>query len=226
MTSPPTPTALCRRAALLRGLMCASTLSPALVGRSTWAVPARASAAEPPPLASSAVATRSGLQFIDFRAGTGPQPRFGQLIRFNYVAYAPDPNAKPPLKLVDSTYDRRPYFTKHGNGLTCQGIEEALHTMKVGGRRRVVIPKELSYTGDKGPLPPSQDARDKLFDSVNSGTPIVFDLELVSVMDDLVDRGEYDDGDPDDLAKALRALSPPPPSPNPLVVPPSPPPLS
>jgi hypothetical protein len=42
-------------------------------------------------------------------------------------------------------------------------------------------------------MPPGAGARSKLFDAVTAGEPLVFDLELVSIMDDLLDRGDYDD---------------------------------
>jgi len=142
--------------------------------------------------------------YIDFRQGTGPTPRFGQILRFHYVGYAPD-TQKRTLSSIDSSYDRQSaYLVKHGNGFTCQGIEEALHTMRVGGRRRVVLPPALGFTADKGPMPPGASARTKLFDAVSSGQPLVFDLELVSIMDDLLDRGDYEDLDMDDLEMRLR----------------------
>jgi hypothetical protein len=146
-------------------------------------------AAEAPTMAG--YQTRSGLKYIDFREGVGESPRFGQLIRFHYVGYTIEGSR---LSAFDSSYERnKPYFTKHGNGLTCQGIEEALHTMAKGGRRRVVLPAPLGFTGDKGPLPPKADSRAQMFAAVSQGSPLVFDLELVGVMDDLLDRGYYND---------------------------------
>lgn len=143
------------------------------------------------PSPSSGFQTRSGLKYIDFRTGSGVEPRFGQLVKFHYVGYTLEGSS---LKVFDSSYDRKqPYFTKHGNGLTCQGIEEALHTMAVGGRRRIVLPPSLGFTGDKGPLPPSAGSRSQMFAAVSDGKDLVFDLELVSIADDLLDRGFYDD---------------------------------
>lgn len=174
--------------------------SPALCTRRVWltlggmaaiALPNPTSAASGP--ISDGVRTRSGLLYMDFKEGSGSTPRFGQLLRFHYVGYAPN-TQKRTLVSFDSSYDRRSaYLVKHGNGFTCQGIEEALHTMRVGGRRRVVLPPALGYTADKGPMPPGAGARSKLFDAVTAGEPLIFDLELVSIMDDLLDRGDYDD---------------------------------
>ncbi|EOD04444.1 hypothetical protein EMIHUDRAFT_60569, partial [Emiliania huxleyi CCMP1516] len=87
--------------------------------------------------------TASGLRYFDFAEGSGAPPRFGQLIRFHYVGYTATDDSLEPF---DSSYERRtPYFTKHGNGFTVQGLEEALHTMRPGGRRRVILPPKLSY---------------------------------------------------------------------------------
>eukprot|EP00965_Chrysotila_dentata_P229445 6197202-Pleurochrysis_carterae.AAC.2 len=92
--------------------------------------------------------------------------RYGQLLRFHYVGYTLN-KGQDGLQAFDSTYSRdTPYLIKHGNGFTCQGIEEALHSMHPGGRRRIVLPPNLGYTGDKGPMPPAARDRDQLFDNV------------------------------------------------------------
>ena len=177
-----TASSLTRRAALC--LFSAPVLLPS--------APSALSAALPPPDPASGVVTPSGLRYIDFRAGKGPSPRFGQLITFHYTGYVlTGGGSDAPLKMFDSSYERNAaYFTKHGNGFTCQGIEEALHSMGVGGLRRVVLPPALGFTADKGPLPPGPRQRDKLFNAVGNSQPIVYDLELVSVFDDLLDRGD------------------------------------
>ena len=178
--------------------------SPALLS-----APAALRAARPPDPASG-VATRSGLRYIDFREGAGQAPRYGQLIRFHYVGYALKDGGSS-IKMFDSSYERNaPYFTKHGNGYTCQGIEEALHTMRPGGRRRVVLPANLGFEiGDKGPLPPGPGQRDTLFDAVAERENLVYDLELLSVMDDLLDRGDYEDLDVDEAKVYMREQSTP-----------------
>lgn len=168
---------------------------PLLLGATSPLLPRALQAAQPaiPQDQRQVFRSPSGLRFVDFVEGSGPTPRYGQLIRFHYVAQAPDTTFGRLVKF-DSTYERKaPYLTKHGNGLTCEGIEEALHTMRAGGRRRVIVPSNLGYTSDKGPMPPNNDGRVGLFQRVTDGEPLVFDLELVSVMDDLVDRGDYDD---------------------------------
>ena len=151
------------------------------------------------PIFAPGITTSSGTRYYDLLEGSGPTPKWGQLIRFNFVTYYFDPSSGN-LEECDSTYQsREPYFTKHGNGFTAQAVEEALHTMKVGGRRRVVIPQSLGFTLDKGPIPPDKDSREKIFTASNDGKPIVMDLELLAMTEDMLDRGDYNDGDISDL---------------------------
>ena len=176
-----------------------AAVSPAIL------TPPQALLASEPPV-SSGVRTRSGVQFIDFRVGDGPTPRFGQLVRIHYVGYIPGERSGE-LESFDSSYERTtPYFTKHGNGYTCQGLEEAVHTMRVGGRRRVILPPALGYTGDKGPVPPSSGGRKRLYQAVAAQQPLIFDIELVSAIDDLVDRGDYDDLDEAEAAAVIQSV--------------------
>ena len=153
------------------------------------------------------VSTPSGLRYVDFAPGSGAPPRFGQLVRFHYVGYIASEDGES-LEAYDSSYERNtPYFTKHGNGYTCQGLEEALHTMRVGGRRRVILPPALSFTSDKGPLPPGPRQRETLFSAVEKQQPIIFDVELLSAVDDLLDRGDYDDLDFEEANRYARELA-------------------
>ena len=189
---------LSRRFAL-RLLSCAPLAAPPVL---------RALAAVPDQTPSEGFVTPSGLRFFDFREGEGPTPRWGQLIRLHYVGYTVSSTGGELVKF-DSTYERKePYLTKHGNGQTIRGLEEAMHGMQAGGRRRVIIPAgKLSYITDKGPVPPGPGARTKMYNAVNDQQPIVFDVELMSVMDDLLDRGDYDDGDVRDLVLDVREAS-------------------
>ena len=172
----PSSAVISRRAALL---LAAPLWAPAALRPSPAAAAARG------------VTAPSGVRYIDFKDGTGATPRFGQVVRFHYVGYVS--GEKGGLDAFDSSYDRnKPYLTKHGNGLTVQGLEEALHTMRVGGQRRVIVPAPLGYTADKGPLPPRSDQRNKLDNAIERGASLVFDLELISASDDLLDRGDYD----------------------------------
>ena len=154
-----------------------------------------------PPTPNKGFQTKSGLKYFDFVEGTtGKSPKYGQLVSFHYIGYY---RATPQSKLdvfdsVFSPASKESFLHKHGNGRVIRGIDEGLHTMKVGGKRRVIIPKNIGY--DKfgmGPVPTEPKDRrklGKLLDllEVDKGE-LLFDLELVLVADDENDQGYYED---------------------------------
>lgn len=144
--------------------------------------------------------TKSGLKFYDFETGSGPTPRYGQMISFNYMSYyRKSPNS--PLEMIDTTYvarGNRPFLQKHGNGRLIRGIEEGLHTMRVGGKRRIIVPPSLGFIDIAiGPLPVSPSQRKKLGNIIDlvqrESGELVYDLELVMIANDENDQGYYED---------------------------------
>ena len=147
--------------------------------------------------------TKSGLKYYDFNEGIiGATPRYGQLVSFQYTGYY-RATADSPLEVFDSVFssdrkNRQSFLHKHGNGRIVRGIDEALHTMKVGGKRRVVVPRSIGYTDfGTGPVPTEPSDRRKLekfleYLDADKGE-LVFDLELVMVADDENDQGYYED---------------------------------
>lgn len=183
------------------------------------------------PAFTNAYVTQSGLKFVDFEEGKGPRPKWGDIIRIQYVAYTISPDGNSLVK-EDSSYGRNRdegFFIHHGNGEMVLGLEEALHSMAVGGRRRAIIPPDLAYNDiDLGPVPPAAWTRRKFSQHLSNGDgTVVFDIELLSVAPDPDDRGYYDDLTPDDdelveladnaareYADKLRELGLPPPDPD------------
>ncbi len=149
-------------------------------------------------LPSVAFKTKSGLRYYDVRKGDGASPRWGQVAIIQYEGYV---RASPFSRLVlfDDTYSRRtPYLVKHGNGRVIRGLDEGLHSMRLGGLRRIVVPLELGYTKTGlGPIPPNALRRKVLVRELGKAEQqqgeIVYDVELVSVYDDEADLGYYDD---------------------------------
>lgn len=184
----PAPQPLARRQLLLQ-------VPAAMLALCTAARPGSAAAVD-----GGVVRDEAGFRYYDVRKGEGPQPRWGQLLTVNYAGYIVQSDGS--LRCFDSSFQRKePYFMKHGNGQTIKGLELALHSMGVGGRRRVVLSQEtLGFNlGALGPLPTSKLVREQLQDQINRmersgrGVDLVYDVELISAMDDALDRGLYDD---------------------------------
>jgi FKBP-type peptidyl-prolyl cis-trans isomerase len=143
--------------------------------------------------------TKSGLQYIDLVEGTGISPKYGNFVSISYKAYIKLPDIKGKTSKLDQFDADYAYLVKHGNGRTVPGLEEGIHTMKVGGKRRIIIPPKLGYvTGGLGPIPPGPYGRWKLNHLLDKmievkGGNLVFDVEIRSVIEDEADQGYYDD---------------------------------
>lgn len=137
---------------------------------------------------------KSGLQFIDLIEGSGPSPNYGQLCSIQYTAYLKLPNRPDKQR-----FDADTYLLKHGNGRLIAGLDEGLHTMKVGGQRRLIIPPKLGFVDDAlGPVPESPFDRMRLnqllADMVEQrGGNLIYDVQLLKVIDDEADQGYYND---------------------------------
>lgn len=204
------PRALSRRESLAVG--CAAACGVLLRSREARAADASEASgaatsagegAEPSANASqNGYLTRSGLKYIDFVEGQGERPRWGDYVRIQYVAYTVSPDGSA-LQKEDTSYGRREgagFLIHHGNGEMVLGLEEALHSMAVGGRRRAIVPADLAYNDiDLGPVPAATWRRRRFAQhlSESDGT-VVFDIELLAVERDPDNRGFYDDQVPDD----------------------------
>lgn len=126
--------------------------------------------------------TRSGMKFLDFSLGDGDKPGWGDLVVINYTMYL---FSSGEMEKIDSTYERNQTFLfRHGGGQVIRGLEEAVHDMKIGGKRRIILPENLGYSiPGLGPIPPSANGRKKLFsDEKNKAEHlVVFDIELMTI---------------------------------------------
>jgi len=113
--------------------------------------------------------TPSGLQYEDTKVGTGATPQKGQTCVMHYTGWLWENNAKG--KKFDSSVDRgTPFQFKLGQGQVIRGWDEGISTMKVGGKRTLVIPPDLAYGSrgvGNGLIPPN--------------STLVFEVELLDV---------------------------------------------
>jgi len=100
--------------------------------------------------------TTSGLQFEDDQVGSGATPRAGQTCVMHYTGWLWENDDKGAK--FDSSVDRgRPFSFKLGVGQVIRGWDEGVASMKVGGKRRLLIPADLGYgtRGAGGVIPPN-----------------------------------------------------------------------
>jgi peptidylprolyl isomerase len=101
---------------------------------------------------SDYTATASGLKYYDLQVGDGPTPTAGQTVTVDYTGWLTDGTK------FDSSIDRAQTFDfVLGAGNVIPGWDEGLSTMKVGGKRQLVIPPALAYgeQGAGGVIPPN-----------------------------------------------------------------------
>jgi peptidylprolyl isomerase len=117
-----------------------------------------------PGRAGAEVTMPSGLKYTDLVVGNGPSPRRGQTAVVHYTGTLTNGTK------FDSSVDRgQPYSFVMGTGPVIQGWHEGIASMKVGGKRHLVIPPALGY-GAQGRPP-----------SIPPNSVLVFDVELLDV---------------------------------------------
>jgi peptidylprolyl isomerase len=118
--------------------------------------------------AGSTVTTPSGLKITDTVVGTGASPKPGQICVMHYTGWLYQNGAKG--QKFDSSVDRgMPFEFPIGQRRVIAGWDEGVATMKVGGKRTLIIPPELGYgpRGAGGVIPPN--------------ATLIFDVELLGL---------------------------------------------
>ncbi len=118
--------------------------------------------------AQPVMTTASGLKIIDLHVGSGASPKPGQTCVMHYTGWLYVNGAKG--QKFDSSVDRgQPFEFKIGEHQVIAGWDEGVATMKVGGKRTLIIPPDLGYgaRGAGGVIPPN--------------ATLIFDVELLGV---------------------------------------------
>ena len=90
------------------------------------------------------ITTASGLKYIDEIVGTGASPKVSQNVKVHYTGWLENG------KKFDSSVDRgQPFEFVISVGQVIKGWDEGVSTMKVGGKRKLIIPSGLAY-GSRG----------------------------------------------------------------------------
>lgn len=110
------------------------------------------------------VKTASGLSYLDITPGTGASPTAGKQVKVHYTGTLENGTK------FDSSLDRNdPFVFTIGVGQVIPGWDEGVMSMKVGGKRKLIIPANLGYgaRGAGGVIPPN--------------ATLLFDVELLDV---------------------------------------------
>jgi len=108
--------------------------------------------------------TPSGLQYQDLVVGNGASPRMGQTVSVHYTGWLTNGTK------FDSSLDRgQPLEFPIGMGNVIKGWDEGVSSMRVGGRRKLVIPPNLAY----GANPPTP--------KIPPNSTLVFDVQLLGI---------------------------------------------
>jgi peptidylprolyl isomerase len=119
-------------------------------------------------VAGKAVTTPSGLQIVESKIGTGATPRPGQICVMHYTGWLYQGGVKG--QKFDSSVDRgTPFEFPIGKQRVIAGWDEGVASMKVGGKRTLIIPPGLGYgaRGAGGVIPPN--------------ATLIFEVELLGV---------------------------------------------
>ncbi|MFM7315033.1 MAG: FKBP-type peptidyl-prolyl cis-trans isomerase [Cyanobium sp.] len=107
--------------------------------------------------------TPSGLRITDLVVGEGTEAVSGEVVSVNYRGTLTNG------KEFDSSYGRGPFQFPLGAGRVIKGWDEGVAGMRVGGKRKLVIPPDLGYgsRGAGGVIPPD--------------ATLIFEVELLGV---------------------------------------------
>jgi hypothetical protein len=118
------------------------------------------------------VAYPDGLKYIDLKVGTGAVAVNDKNLTVQYTGWL---SSGPPPFDSSRNPGRSPFTFQVGQGKVIAGWDEGLLGMKVGGKRKLIIPSDLGY-GANGQTDPNTGAV-----VIPGGATLVFEVELLNV---------------------------------------------
>jgi peptidylprolyl isomerase len=114
------------------------------------------------PPAEGKITTQYAMRYIDVAPGDGKPAESGKLYVVHYTGWLYDGTQ------FDSSRGKEPLSFEQGKRKVIAGWDSGFEGMRVGGKRRLLIPYQLAY-GEKGrgKIPPKAD--------------LIFDIELIDV---------------------------------------------
>ncbi|PYC77175.1 peptidyl-prolyl cis-trans isomerase [Streptomyces tateyamensis] len=105
------------------------------------------------------------LEITDLEVGTGEEAKPGQVVEVHYVGVTFETGEE-----FDASWNRGSTFKfPLGGGRVIKGWDQGVAGMKVGGRRKLVIPPHLGY-GNQSPTP-----------AIPAGSTLIFVVDLIGV---------------------------------------------
>ena len=150
---------------LAAGALALLSLTP---GPAAGASDSQAAPAAAAPAATAAqekiVTTASGLKYEDLKVGEGAEAKSGDRVEVHYTGWLENGTK------FDSSVDRgKPFPFPLGAGRVIKGWDQGVAGMKVGGKRKLIIPPALGYgeRGAGGVIPPN--------------ATLIFEVELLKI---------------------------------------------
>lgn len=110
--------------------------------------------------------TENNVKYVDLVEGTGTTPVQNDTLVVNYTGWTESDGVKFDSSLNEG---RMPFEFVFASGSVIKGMDDGVATMRVGGKRVLVIPPEMAY-GDQGSgelIPP--------------GATLIFEVELLEI---------------------------------------------